>query len=249
MTRKFTDEQLAKIGLSPELPKHVAIIMDGNGRWANSRGLPRTFGHRAGVERLHGIIKNSSDLGIEALSLYAFSTENWKRPKAEVSALSALFIEYFKKEINELHENNVCIRALGDTTKFAKEVHNAILNAHELTGGNTGLKLNIALNYGSRDELVMAVKNIAKDVACGNINSEDINEELLLNNLYTKGLPDIDLIIRTGGEQRLSNFLLVQAAYAEFVFVEDFWPDFTDEKYFETLCEFQRRTRRYGGLK
>ncbi len=247
--RKFTDAQLSEKGLSPYMPKHVAIIMDGNGRWAKERGMIRTKGHRAGIERMREIIRHSSDLGIEALSLYAFSTENWKRPKFEVSALSKLFLEYFTKEIDELHANNVKMIALGDTTKFIPEVHAAILRGTERTKNNTGLKLNVALNYGSREEITTAVKSIAKDIEQGKLQSEDISEELISNRLYTASLPDVDLLIRPGGEKRLSNFLLMQCAYAEFVFTDDYWPDFTNEKYEEAIKEFQRRTRRYGGLK
>lgn len=247
--RKFSDEELLQKGLSPDMPKHVAIIMDGNGRWAKERGMIRTLGHRAGIERMREIIRHSSDLGVEALSLYAFSTENWKRPKLEVAALSALFLEYFTKEIDELHANNVKMIALGDTTKFIPEVHAAILKGAEKTKNNTGLKLNVALNYGSREEIATAVKNIAKEVKSGNINTEDINDELINSFLYTASLPDVDLLIRPGGEKRLSNFLLIQTAYAELVFTDDYWPDFTKEKYEEVIKEFQRRTRRYGGLK
>lgn len=249
MMRKYTDEELIARGLSPDMPKHVAIIMDGNGRWAKERGMIRTLGHRAGIERMREIIRHSSDIGVEALSLYAFSTENWKRPKFEVAALSALFLEYFTKEIDELHANNVRMIALGDTTKFSPEIHNAILRGAEKTKHNTGLKLNVALNYGSRDEITTAVKSIACDVKNGTLDDDDINYELISDRLYTKGLPDIDLLIRPGGERRLSNFLLMQAAYAELVFTDDYWPDFTNEKYEEAIKEFQKRTRRYGGLK
>lgn len=247
--RKFTDEELLQKGLSPDMPKHVAIIMDGNGRWAKERGMLRTKGHRAGIERMREIIRHSSDLGVEALSLYAFSTENWKRPKLEVAALSALFLEYFTKEIDELHANNVKMIALGDTTKFIPEVHAAILRGTEKTKNNTGLKLNVALNYGSREEMATAVRNIAKAVENGELKVDDIDEKLIDSYLYTKSLPDVDLLIRPGGEKRLSNFLLMQTAYAELIFTDDYWPDFTKEKYEEAIQEFQRRTRRYGGLK
>ena len=219
-----------RITLSP-LPKHVGIIMDGNGRYATRRGLPRSMGHRAGTERLRGIIKLSSDLGIEALSLYAFSTENWKRPKIEVDTLFAIFMEYFIKEVEDLHKNNVAIRAMGNIAALPEKVYAQCMAAMEKTKNNTGLKLNIALNYGSR-----------------RLNIEDIDEKCVMSRLYTRGLSDVDLVIRTGGEQRLSNFMLLQSAYAEFVFTDTLWPDFSDECYIAALGEFAHRNRRYGGL-
>lgn len=236
-----------RIRLSP-LPKHVGIIMDGNGRYATKRGLPRSMGHRAGTERLRGIIKLSSDLGIEALSLYAFSTENWKRPKLEVDALFALFMEYFTNEVEELHKNNVEIRAMGDIAALPDKVRAQCIAAMEKTKGNKGLKLNIALNYGSRAETVNAAKSIALKVARGELAAESINEAVLMGELYSHGLEDIDLIIRTGGEKRLSNFMLLQSAYAEFVFTDTLWPEFSDDCYAAALEEFAHRNRRYGGL-
>lgn len=230
------------------LPKHVGIIMDGNGRYATKRGLPRSFGHRAGTERLRGIIKLSSDLGIEALSLYAFSTENWKRPKVEVDALFAIFMEYFTKEVEELHRNNVAIRAMGRIEELPEKVYGECVAAMERTKENTGLKLNIALNYGSRAETVNAVKVLAKSVNEGKLAVEDISEDMLMDAMYTGGLKDVDLIIRTGGEKRLSNFMLLQSAYAEFVFTDTLWPEFSDECYVAALEEFAHRNRRYGGL-
>jgi len=245
---KQTAEQLLReAGLAKEaLPKHVGIIMDGNGRWAQAQGLPRSAGHRAGVERLRGIIRLSSDLGIQALSLYAFSTENWKRPQAEVSILCGLLVEYFTREIEELHENQVCIRVLGDYGKFPKSVVEAIQKAEERTRYNTGLKLNIALNYGSQAEILRAVTLLAEDLKNGVIT--EIQPSDFEERLYTKGLPALDLVIRTSGEQRLSNFLMYQAAYAELIFAEEYWPAFTDACYIEALQQYQKRTRRYGGL-
>lgn len=236
-----------RITLSP-LPKHVGIIMDGNGRYATRRGLPRSMGHRAGTERLRGIIKLSSDLGIGALSLYAFSTENWKRPRIEVDTLFAIFMEYFTKEVEDLHKNNVAIRAMGNIAALPEKVCAQCMAAMEKTKNNTGLKLNIALNYGSRAETVNAVKSIALDAKEGRLNIEDIDEECVMSRLYTRGLSDVDLVIRTGGEQRLSNFMLLQSAYAEFVFTDTLWPDFSDECYIAALGEFAHRNRRYGGL-
>lgn len=240
---------LLEIGLSPEaLPAHVGIIMDGNGRWAKSRGLPRSMGHRAGVDRLRGVIRLSSDLGIQALSLYAFSTENWKRPKAEVDVLCGLLVEYFGKEIDELHQNGVCIRILGDTGAFPPAVQKAVDEAQARTRENPGLKLNIALNYGARAEILRAVQSLARDAAAGNIKPGDVDESTFEARLYTAGLPSLDLVIRTSGEQRLSNFLMYQAAYAELLFVSEHWPDFTDERYIEALKQYAGRSRRYGGL-
>ncbi len=246
---KLNGQEIAALGLSPAaLPQHVGIIMDGNGRWATKRGFPRSIGHRAGVDRLRGIIQLSSDLGITALSLYAFSTENWKRPKEEIGVLCSLLVEYFNKEIDELHANGVCIGVLGEYAAFPKAVVDAIDKAIARTKNNGGLKLSIALNYGSRTELVRAVKDIATAVQQGKLSPEDVDEAAILTRLYTGGLPEPDLIIRTSGEQRLSNFMMVQAAYAELMFVDDFWPDFSDERYIACLKAFAFRKRRFGGL-
>ncbi|MEG0766732.1 MAG: isoprenyl transferase [Clostridia bacterium] len=229
------------------LPRHVAIIMDGNGRWAQGRGLPRSLGHRAGVEALRAIVRESSDLGIEALSLYAFSTENWKRTKEEVGALMALLLEFFSREIDELHANRVCIRILGDVNGLPAPQREAVCNAQTLTCQNDGLRLNIALNYGSRAELARAARNLAQEVADGQITPEQIDEEKLAAHLYTQGLPDVDLVIRTSGELRLSNFLLFQCSYAEFIVVDTLWPDFDVQAYHQVLRTFQTRQRRFGG--
>lgn len=243
---KFSADQLRSIGLSPDtLPRHVAIIMDGNGRWATSRNMPRSFGHRAGTNRLREIIRLSSDIGIVALSLYAFSTENWKRPKDEVSTLFSLLVEYFSSEIDELDENNVRIRALGDIGSFPERVFQAVRKAETRTEKNSGLQLNIALNYGSYAEITRAA-NLAMAECRGT--DRPITAEQLESHLYTNGLPPLDLLIRTGGEKRLSNFLLYQASYAEIIFTDDFWPDFTDARLIESLREYASRKRRYGGL-
>lgn len=244
----FTMEQREAMGLIGTLPAHVAIIMDGNGRWAQQRNLPRTLGHRAGMERLRGIIRLSSDLQIRALSMYAFSTENWKRPEEEVGALFGLLLEYFSREIDELHQNSVRIRILGDTTRLPSAVQETVHKAMQKTAGNDGLRLNIALNYGSQDELLRAMRFLAADAAAGTIKAEEIDVPLLESKLDTAGLPPVDYLIRTGGEKRLSNFLLYQAAYAELSFIEDYWPDFSDERYLEMLRAYLKRTRRYGGL-
>lgn len=229
------------LGLGAELPRHIGIIMDGNGRWATRRGLPRKLGHRAGMERLRGLIRFSSDIGIEALSLYAFSTENWKRPREEVGALFELFMEYFLSELDELHKNGVCIRIMGDMSAFPERMQQAMDEAMATTRENSGLKLNIALNYGSRAEVVRAVNILIQQ-------GQEADEAALMDALYTAGLPDLDLVIRTAGEQRLSNFMLLQAAYAELVFTEVTFPELTEEIYTECIKEYQRRTRRFGAV-
>ncbi|MDD3411915.1 MAG: isoprenyl transferase [Eubacteriales bacterium] len=228
------------------LPKHVAIIMDGNGRWAYRHKLKIALGHRAGTEALREIIRRSSDMGIEALSLYAFSTENWGRPAGEVQALMNLLLEYFASEIDELDEKHVCIRILGDEESMPEPQRTTLKSAEKRTAANTGLKLNIAINYGSRAELARAARLLAQEVAEGKRTADSIDEAALESHLYTAGLPPVDLVIRTSGEMRLSNFLLYQCAYAEFEFPTTLWPDFTVDEYCACLAEFEGRTRRYG---
>lgn len=230
-----------------KLPRHVAIIMDGNGRWAKKHKLKVAMGHRQGTEALRSIIRESSDLGIEALSLYAFSTENWKREAQEVEALMGLILEFFASEIDELDEKNVCIRILGDKDGLPQRQRDVLYDAEERTGQNTGLKLNIAINYGGRAEIVRASQALAKKALAGEIKPEEIDEAMLARELYTKDLPDVDLLIRTSGEMRLSNFLLYQCAYAEFLFPEVLWPDFDLAAYHEALHAFGNRERRFGG--
>ncbi len=230
-----------------KLPRHVAIIMDGNGRWAKQHKLKVALGHRQGVEALRSIIRESSDLGIEALSLYAFSTENWKRDPQEVEALMALMLEFFFSEIDELDEKNVCIRILGDKDGLPEKQRQALVNAENRTAKNTGLKLNIAINYGGRAEIVRAVQVLAGMVTSGEMKAEEIDEETVAKALYTKDLPDVDLLIRTSGEMRLSNFLLYQCAYAEFMFPTVLWPDFDLTHYHQALHAFGNRERRFGG--
>ena len=229
------------------LPRHVAVIMDGNGRWAKQHALRVALGHRKGVEALRAIIRESSDIGIEALSLYAFSTENWRRSPEEVEALMGLLLEYFTKEIDELDENRVCIRILGDKDGMPEKQRQALIKAEERTKNNTGLKLNIAINYGARAELARAARLLAEKALRGEIKPEEITEQALSDELYTKGLPDVDLLIRTSGEMRLSNFLLYQCAYAEFEFPTVLWPDFDLAAYHEALAAFAGRDRRFGG--
>lgn len=245
---KVSSEQLQQMGLQPKLPGHVAIIMDGNGRWAQKRNLPRVMGHRAGMDRLHGIIRFASDMGIDALSLYAFSTENWKRPQEEIGALCGLLVEYFKKEIDELHKNGVRIRALGIQDPFPVSVRAAVQEAQRKTAQNNGLRLNIALNYGGQDELLRAARALAEEAQQGKLQPDELVLSMLEERLDTRGLPPVDLLIRTGGDQRISNFLLYQIAYAELLFVPEYWPDFTEERLTAALVEFQRRQRRFGGL-
>ena len=234
--------------LPPRLPRHVAIIMDGNGRWAKRRGLPRTVGHSAGTEALRGIIRASDDWGIEALTIYAFSTENWARPQDEVGALMRLLLQYFASEIDELDEKNVCIRILGDVAGLPAPQREAVTRAMERTRANTGPKLNIALNYGGRDELVRAARELAARAARGEIAPDAISEADVAGALYTRGLPDVDLVIRTSGEERLSNFLLWQCAYAEMIFNPVLWPDYDRAEYLKDLWEYARRDRRFGGV-
>ncbi|MCR4885428.1 MAG: isoprenyl transferase [Clostridiales bacterium] len=235
--------------MSQPLPRHVAIIMDGNGRWAKAHKIKVALGHRKGVEALRAIIRESSDLGIEALSLYAFSTENWRRSPQEVEALMGLLLEYFTSEIDELHEKNVRIRILGDKDGMPDKQRAALINAEARTRNNTGLNLNIAVNYGGRAELARAARRLAEKAVRGEIAPEDIGEDALADELYTAGLPDVDLLIRTSGEMRLSNFLLYQCAYAEFLFPETLWPDFGLEDYHAALAAFAGRDRRFGGRK
>ena len=231
-----------------KLPRHVAIIMDGNGRWAQSRGLPRSAGHASGTEALRDIIRASDDWGIEALSLYAFSTENWARSKEEVSALMALLLKYFASEIDELDEKNVRITILGDIDGLPDPQREAVTNAMERTRDNTGLKLNIALNYGGRAELTRAARLLAEKVKAGELEPEAIDEQIFAQQLYTADSPDVDLLIRTSGEQRLSNFLPWQTAYAEFVFDSIHWPDFDRARYMKCLQIYADRDRRFGGV-
>jgi undecaprenyl diphosphate synthase len=233
------------------LPRHVAVIMDGNGRWATKRGMPRSFGHKAGVEALREIIRHSSDLGIEALTIYAFSTENWSRSVEEVGALMGLLLEYFTRELDELHREHVCIRILGDISGMPKGLEKqqaALYAVMDKTRDNTGLKLNIALNYGGQQEIVHAARALAEKVARGEMKPEDITRETFAAELYTGGLPEVDFLIRTSGEMRLSNFLLYQMAYAEFYQTDVLWPDFGPAQIDAAVEAFYKRKRRFGGV-
>ena len=231
------------------VPTHIAIIMDGNGRWAKERLLPRTVGHKAGVEAIRAVTKECSALGVKHLTLYAFSTENWKRPKLEVDALMNLLYTYLNKELKELHKNNVKITTIGDIDVLPGKSLDAIKNAIDLTKDNTGLNLNIALNYGSRNDIKNAVVDIVKNCKSGKIEIEDITEDTITKYLSTKFIPDPDLIIRTSGEQRISNFLLWELAYSEFYFTDVYWPDFDENEVRKAIYVYQSRDRRFGGLK
>ena len=231
-----------------ELPRHVAMIMDGNGRWAKKRRLPRSFGHRAGVEALRGVITMSSNIGIEVLTLYAFSTENWARPEEEVGVLMNLLVEFLTKEIKELHENDVNIRFMGEVEKFPEVCRYAIEKAMDLTKDNKGLIVNIALNYGGRTELTRAFQGMIRDIEKGILNKDNIDGNTISNYLYTKGLPDPDLIIRTSGEMRLSNFMLYQGSYSELYIPDTLWPDFDEKEYEKALINYSSRKRRFGKI-
>lgn len=236
------------------IPAHVAIIMDGNGRWAKKRFLPRVAGHNAGMLAMKEIVKASSSLGVKHLTVYAFSTENWKRSDEEVSGIFKLLVKFVESELAEIHENNVKIRILGDYSVIPEVAKQSIEKSLKLTENNTGLQFNIALNYGSRAEIVRAVNNIYKDIKSG-VLAEDIevDDNLISRYLYTGdengNIPDPDLIIRTSGEERLSNFLLWQSAYSEFEFTDVLWPDFTPAEYERLIEAFQNRDRRFGGRK
>ena len=242
LEEKIEEKKLKKI------PTHVAIIMDGNGRWAKKRNMPRVKGHYEGMQTVKKITKYASKLGIKYLTLYAFSTENWARPKEEVNYLMGLPEKMFTSFMPELMENNVKVEVIGVVEKLPENTRKAVEDAIEQTKNNTGLKLVFALNYGSKDEIVTAVKRIAQGAANNEYKVEEIDEQLISDNLFTKDTPDPDLLIRTSGEQRISNFLLWQIAYSEFIFTKVAWPDFVEEEFYKALLEYQSRDRRFGGL-
>ena len=230
------------------LPIHIGIIMDGNGRWAKKRGLPRSAGHSAGADTLKKIVTECNNMGIKYITVYAFSTENWKRPKEEVDYLMNLLLSYLRDAEKTLAGENVVIRAIGSRKELSEEIQEQIIKTEEFTKNNTGIIMNIAVNYGSREEITTAVKKIAKKVAEGEINSDDITSDMISENLYTKKQPDPDLIIRTSGEERISNFLLWQLAYSELWFTNKLWPDFNKNDLLEAIYDFQNRGRRFGGV-
>lgn len=227
------------------IPTHIAIIMDGNGRWAKKRLMPRSVGHKAGADMLKRIVRKCNDMGVKYLTVYAFSTENWKRPDEEVSLLMGLIVTYLQKEVKEMNENNVKIGAIGDIEKLPKKAYDELKKAMEITKDNTGVVFSLALNYGFRDDLSHAIKNMMKE----NINIEDINDETVKKYLYTSYMPDPDLIIRTGGEIRLSNFMLYEASYSEFYFCDTLWPEFDEEQLCKAIYDYQQRDRRFGNVK
>ncbi len=231
-----------------ESPAHVAVIMDGNGRWAKQRGLPRVEGHRRGVEAVRSCVQGAAELGISYLTLYTFSSENWRRPHHEINDLMGLLKFFIKRDLADLHRQNVRIRSIGTDEGVDGEVAKLILDAIELTRNNTGLVLTTAFNYGARDEIVRAARRIAGKVDRGEIKIDDITTELFTTHLDTSGIPDPDLLIRTGGDQRVSNFLLWQCAYTEFVFFDTYWPEFSKDMLVEAVTRFKSRERRFGGL-
>ncbi|CAN7516928.1 isoprenyl transferase [Pararhizobium sp. LjRoot238] len=230
------------------VPTHVAIIMDGNGRWANSRGLPRTMGHRKGVEAVREAVRTAGEVGIRYLTLFAFSSENWSRPEAEVSDLMGLLKAFIRRDLADLHRQNVRIRVIGDKTNLRGDILPLLIEAEDTTRSNTGITLVIAFNYGSRDEMTRAMQALAMDVAQGRLTADQITPERIASKLDTAGIPDPDLILRTSGEERLSNFLLWQAAYSELLFIPELWPDFNREVFLDALKAYAGRERRFGGL-
>ena len=230
------------------IPNHVGIIMDGNGRWAKNRNMPRTFGHKEGTKRVIEIVEAAYKINIKSLTLYAFSTENWKRPEEEISKLMDLLAFYIKSQLEKIKKNNVRIKVLGDYSIFPDKIVKLIDDALQETKSNDKMILNIGLNYGGQSEIVRATKNICIDVIDGKIDINDIDTESYKEYLYTKGQDDLDLLIRPSGELRVSNFLLYQLAYSEFYFSNILWPDFHENEFFKAICDFQRRNRRYGGL-
>ncbi|MBR5269016.1 MAG: isoprenyl transferase [Anaerotignum sp.] len=244
----FGKETVEEYQLNPEkMPKHIAIIMDGNGRWATKRALPRKAGHKAGAEALEKIIYAAKDMGLEHLTVYAFSTENWKRSEEEVGAIMDLLRMYLKNYFKKFLNDNVRMDVIGDISRLDKDIQEAILEIEEISKEKTGLSVHIALNYGGRDEIRRAVEKIAADVAEGKLNAADVTEDTITNALDTAGTPDPELLIRTSGEERISNFLLWQIAYSEFYFSEMLWPDFNKTELQKAIYYYQNRERRFGG--
>ena len=240
-------DKMFKLDIPQErLPKHVAIIMDGNGRWAEQRSLPRFAGHRAGVETVRSLVQMSGELGIQVLTLFAFSSENWRRPKKEVGLLMDLFLTALEREVSKLHETGVQLRVIGDISAFPKKLQDRIQKSMALTANNVGLVLNIAANYGGKWDILNAVKQLAKKIEKGELKSEDIDGEMIGQHLCMHDLAEPDLFIRTGGEQRISNFLIWQLAYSELYFTRVLWPDFDREEYARAITSFAQRQRRFG---
>ncbi len=239
------DEKLQSINLQ-KVPNHIAIIMDGNGRWAKSKGMQRVFGHKNALTAIRAAADTSSELGVKFLTLYAFSTENWNRPKFEVDALMTLLVKTLKKELPEFQNKNVKVNAIGAIEQLPKKAQKTLTEVIEATKNNTKITLTFALSYGAREEIVNAIKNISKKVVNNKLDIEKIDEKIINNHLYTFNLPDVDFMIRTSGEQRISNFLLWQMAYAELYFTDVLWPDFRKEHLFDAIIDYQNRERRFG---
>ena len=231
-----------------KVPRHVAIIMDGNGRWAERQSLPRAMGHIEGVRRVEEIIDAAQEIGIEVVTLFTFSTENWDRPENEVSVIMNILTAVLDRKLQKLKNDNIRLRMIGQKERVPKTLYETIAKVIDETRNNTGLIVNLAFNYGSRVEIINAVKSIAKSVQSGQLSIEDICEDTISQSLYTNGLPDPDLLIRTSGEQRISNFLLWQLSYAEFYFTKKLWPDFTAEEFKKAILDYQERERRFGKL-
>jgi len=245
MTTQTTDDKIIQYVKDTNL-QHIAVIMDGNRRWAKQKNLPSAFGHKKGVDALKTIMRACDDFGIKYLTVYAFSTENWNRKQEEVDFLMDLLGQTIKNELKEMHENGVVINFIGDLTKLNPKLQEILANAVKVTENNNGVRLQIAFNYGARDELVYSLKSIAQKVKLGELNIEDINEKVISENLYTSKIPDPDLLIRTGGEMRVSNYLLWQIAYSEFYVTPTLWPDFDKKSLADAVSDFHSRQRRYG---
>lgn len=231
---------------SQALPKHIAVIMDGNGRWAKAKGKPRVFGHKAGVDSVRKTISAANRLNVKAITLFAFSSENWRRPEDEVSLLMELFISVLSREVKRLHKNNIQLRIIGDKSRFSKRLQTKIRESEELTANNDGMVLNVAANYGGKWDITQAVKSVAQDIEQGLYRSDQIDEALLSSKMTMSDLPEVDLLIRTSGECRISNFMLWQMAYAEMYFTEQYWPDFDEQSLAEAVAWFVNRERRFG---
>ena len=247
MTKSKVHTRREDLGSSyPGLPRHITIIMDGNGRWAKQHGLPRIAGHRRGLESVRTVVKACADKGIEYLTLFAFSSENWRRPASEVNLLMDLFTNALEQQARKLHDNNVCLRIVGDVSRFSSKIRMLIHRAETLTRNNSGLKLTIAANYGGRWDIVQACRRVSQDVAEGKLKLGEVSETALADYLSTAFLPEPDLFIRTGGEQRISNFLLWQLAYTELYFTETLWPEFDHKEFQAALASYAKRQRRFG---
>jgi len=240
-------EKLLKLINPKHLPVHVAVIMDGNGRWAKSRGANRLFGHKNGVESVRAIVETSVEIGLQYLTIYAFSTENWARPDEEVKGLLKLILDSLIREIDQMSQNNIVVRFIGTSMNLSHEYKEKITYECQKSWNNTGLQFNIAMNYGGRQEIIEAIKNMMPEIIAGNITADNLNEKQFEKYLYTAGMPDPDLLIRTSGEKRLSNFLNWQSAYTELYFTETLWPDFKKEAFLQAVLEYAKRLRRFGG--